>query len=217
MRHTLEDRKRQELDRRVAEAERRTGAQIVLAVAQRCDSYPELPWKAFALGAAVAGLSACARDLLRPSWTSDPAVLLAVAVTLASGAVCALLTVLLPGFARLFLDRHRAEAESMQYAQSLFVSRDLTSTRGRTGVLLLVGLFERRVVVLPDAGIAARLDTGAIAGIASVMTSAMKSSGVAGALEEGLSRLEEVLAGTNPVSTAGTDELPNRLIEEDRP
>ncbi len=217
MRRTLEDRERQELDRRVAEAERRTGAQIVLAVARRCDSYPELPWKAFALGVAVAGLLACVRDVLRPSWTSDTTVLFNVAATLASGAACALLTVLVPGFARLFLDRHRAEAESMQYAQSLFVSRNLVSTRGRSGVLLLVGLFERRVVVLPDAGIAARLDSGAIAEIVSVMTSAMKDSGVAAALEAGLVRLEELLAATAPVTIGGTDELPNRVIEEDRP
>ena len=217
MRTTLDEQRRQELDRRVAEAERKTGAQIVLAVARRCDSYPELPWKAFALGAAVTGVAACARDLLRPSWTPDTVVLFAVAATLAAGAACALACVLLPGFARIFLDRHRAEAEALQYAQSLFVSRSLASTKERTGILLLVGLFERRVVVLPDAGIKARLEAGAIAGIAAVMTSAMRSSGVAGALEAGLARLEEVLAATRPGLAAGADELPNRLIEEDRP
>jgi putative membrane protein len=217
MHRTIDEQKRQELDRRVAEAERRTGAEIVLAVAQRCDSYPELPWKAFALGAAVTGLAACARDTLHPSWMSGAAVLLAVTATLAAGAACALLCVLLPGFARIFLDRHRAEAETLQHARSLFVSRNLASTKGRTGVLLLVGLFERRVVVLPDAGIAARLDAAATARIASVMTSAMRLSGVAGSLEAGLARLEEALAATSPGASAGTDELPNRLIEEDRP
>lgn len=217
MRKPLDDQKRLDLDRRVAEAERNTGAQIVLAVARRCDSYPELPWKAFALGAAMAGLAACLRDVLNPSWTSDSAVLLAVAATLAAGAVCALLCVLLPGFARVFLDRHRAESEALQYAQSLFVSRNLASTKGRTGILLLVGLFERRVVVLPDAGIAARLEPRTIDGIAAVMTSAMKSSGVTEALEAGLARLEEVLRATKPAGGAELDELPNRLIEEDRP
>jgi putative membrane protein len=167
--------------------------------------------------AGITATAACARDMLRPSWTPDAAVLLAVAATLAAGAACALLCVLLPGFARIFLDRHRAEAETLQYAQSLFVSRNLASTQGRTGVLLLVGLFERRVVVLPDAGIAARLDAGAIAGIAAVMTSAMRASGVAGALEAGLRQLEELLSDTNRASATGIDELPNRLIEEDRP
>lgn len=217
MHRTVDDQERQELDRRVVEVERKTGAEIVLAVARRCDSYPELPWKAFALGAAVTGLAACARDVVSPSWTSDAAVLLAVGATLAAGAACALLCVLVPGFARIFLDRHRAEAETLQYAQSLLLSRNIASTRGRTGILLLVGLFERRVVVLPDAGIAARLDAGAISGIVAVMTSAMRSSGAAGALEAGLARLEKVLPATKPDLAAGIDELPNRLIEEDRP
>lgn len=45
------------LDPRVAEVEKRTGVQIVVAVIEKSDSYPELPWKAFALGAAVAGLA----------------------------------------------------------------------------------------------------------------------------------------------------------------
>jgi putative membrane protein len=217
MHKTLDDRKRQDLDRRVAEAERITGAEIVLAVARRCDAYPELPWKAFALGAAVTGLAACVRDVLHPSWTSDAAVLLAIAATLAAGAACALLCVLLPRFARIFLDRHRAESEALQYAQSLFVSRNLASTKGRSGILLLVGLFERRVIVLPDAGIAARLDAEAIAGIAAAMTSAMKSSGVGGALEAGIARLEDALRPTKPAVAAEIDQLPNRLIEEDRP
>jgi putative membrane protein len=217
MQTTLDDRKRQELDRRVAEAERKTGAEIVLAVARRCDSYPELPWKAFALGAAVAGLGVCARSAFRPSWTPDADLWLAVAATLAAGAVSALLSVLFPPFARLLLDRHRAEGEATQYAQALFSSRNLAATKGRNGVLLLVGLFERRVVVLPDAGIAKRLDPATTAGIAAAMTSAMKASGVAGALEAGLARLEEALAATAPVGGATADELPNRLIEEDRP
>src|SRR5512140_1281165 len=129
MHKILDDRRRQELDRRVAEAERKTGAEVVLAVARRCDSYPELPWKAFALGVAVTGLAACAWDALHPSWTPDALVLLAVAASLATGATCALLCVLLPGFARIFLDRHRADAETLQYAQSLFVSRNLASTK----------------------------------------------------------------------------------------
>ena len=52
MKRTLTDLERNGLDQRVAEAEKRTGAQVVLAVVKRSDTYAELPWKAFALGAA---------------------------------------------------------------------------------------------------------------------------------------------------------------------
>jgi len=65
MRQNLSDQERQKLDRRIADVEKRTGAQIVLAVVERSDVHAELPWKAFALGAALAGLAVIVLDLLR--------------------------------------------------------------------------------------------------------------------------------------------------------
>lgn len=56
MKHTLNDEERRKLDQHIADEEKRTGAQVVLAVIERSDSYAELPWKAFALGASTSGL-----------------------------------------------------------------------------------------------------------------------------------------------------------------
>jgi uncharacterized membrane protein len=52
------------LDQRIAEVEKLTGVQIVIAVIERSDAYPELPWKAFALGAAVAGLAVFVQEMV---------------------------------------------------------------------------------------------------------------------------------------------------------
>lgn len=213
MRHSLNDQERLHLDRRTAEAEKRTGAQIVLAVVERCDTYPELPWKAFALAAAVAGLSASAANLFRPGWASGTAVLFSVVTTLAAGAVAALFCVFFPKFGRLFLDAHRAEAEVRQYADSLFLSRGLFATRGRTGILVLVGLFERQVVVIPDTGLREHLDPDALQGIVSQMATALSSGRVAAALEGGLAGIEQVLSGAVPAAP-GENELPDEVVEE---
>ena len=56
MTKTLSEEDRNRLNRSVAEAEKRSDCQIVLAVVRRSDNYTELPWKAFSLGTAVAGL-----------------------------------------------------------------------------------------------------------------------------------------------------------------
>jgi putative membrane protein len=213
MQRILTDQERIELDRRVADAERRTGAQIVLAVVKRSDTYAELPWKAFALGAAVAGSGVFLFDLLRPGWHTSIAVLLAVVSTLATGAACALLCVALPRFARLFLDAHRAEVEVRQHAQSLFLSREVFATRGRTGVLLLVSMFERQVVLLPDTGLDKRLGRAAMHDIVARMTAALATGQVSSALEKGLQGLEEHLAAT-AAGAARENELPNVIIEE---
>jgi putative membrane protein len=213
---TLNDQERLQMDRRVADAENRTGSQIVLAVIERSDVYAELPWKAFALGAGAAGLAVSVLELLRPGWASSAAVLLAVTATLAAGAACALLCVAVPGFAHWFLDAHRAETEVRQYAESLFLSREMFATRRRTAVLLLVSLFERRVVVLPDTGLERRLSRDALQGIIVRMTSTLATGKVDRALEDGLAGLEEALAVSAP-ATGGENELPDEIVEREGP
>ncbi len=213
MKHILTDQERKRLDQRVAEVEKRTNAQVVLAIVKRSDSYAELPWKAFALGAAVAGAGAVLLDLLQPGWDSRFTALLAVMATLAAGAVCALVCIGAPGIARIFLDAHRAETEVRQYAQSLFLSREIFATRERTGILLLVSMFERQVVVLPDSGLDKRLGREALRGIIARMTIALAAGQPAQALENGLQGLEENLA-TPAIAASGGNELPDALIEE---
>ncbi len=213
MKHILSDQERKHLDQRVADVEKRTNAQVVLAIVKRSDSYPELPWKAFALGAGVAGAGTVLLDVLRPGWDSHFAALLAVMATLGAGAVCALLSIGVPGFARIFLDAHRAEAEVRQYAQSLFLSREVFATRERTGILLLVSMFEQQVVVLPDSGLDKRLSREALQGIVARMTTALAAGQAAHALENGLQGLEEYLAVT-AFAASGGNELPNIIVEE---
>ena len=213
MKHYLNDQERTKLDQRIVEAEKRTGAQVVLAVIERSDSYVELPWKAFALGAAISGLAAALFGFLRPGWSSGAAVLSAVVTTLGIGAACALLCIALPGFARLLLDAHRAEGEVKQYAQALFLDRQLFATRARTGILLLVSMFERQVVLLPDKGLDKRLNRESMQSIVDSMTAALAANQVGRALEHGLAGLEKVLAPT-AAATSQENELPNTIVEE---
>lgn len=109
----LSDQDRDLLDRLIKDAEKRTKAQIVAAVVKRSDCYAELPWKAFAFGASVTGLLVGVFGVIAYCMSPDLTFpLTGVAAVLVVGALFALLTVLVPGFARLFLSAHRAEAES---------------------------------------------------------------------------------------------------------
>ena len=213
MKHILTDQERIHLDQRITEVEKGTGTQIVLAVIERSDVFAELPWKAFALGAAVSGLAAVLFSLLRPGWQSNFTVLFAVVTTLAISAACSLLCVVYPKFARLLLDAHRAEVEARQYAESLFLSRELFATRGRAGVLLLVSMFEQQVVLLPDTGLRKRLGREAQQAIVDTMTAFLATGTVSGALEKGLRELEQRLAAT-ATGASLESELPNTIIEE---
>ncbi len=208
MKHSLHDEERSRLDQHTADAEKRTGVQIVLAIIERSDAYAELPWKAFALGASGAGLLVLIMNILWPLTSSLQATILAIVSILAAGAGLALLSVFVPDFARLFLSVHRAELETRQYAESLFLNRQLFAARERKAVLLLVSLFERRIVVMPDAGLIQKINQDAADKIIGHMRIYLKAGQTSRALDAGLKKLEEILS--QPESS---HELPN-IIEE---
>ncbi len=213
MRRVLSNKERNFLEKRIAQAEKLTGAQIVLAVIERCDSYAEIPWKAFALGAAMAGFLIFVFDLLYSQWCSPVLILTSVFLILLAGIFTALLSMYIPGFARFFLAAHRAETEVRQYAESLFLSRELYATRHRTGALLLVSLFEHQIILLPDKGLKRRLQQKAMQVIIEQMKPSLSSGQVARALEIGLIKLAEILA-LKKGGKKRKNELANIIIEE---
>ncbi len=212
MKQTLSDHDRNRLDGLIADVEKRTNTQIVLAVIQRSDSYAELPWKAFALGASITGLLVFIVDLSSYGWYPKVTVLSAVAGILGGGAVFALLTALIPGFAKRFLSSFRADVEVRQYAESLFLSRELFATGNRTGILVLVSLFERKIVILPDKGLRDRLPNDAMQSIITAMTRFLKRNEISGAFESGLEQLSHTLEPN--VQGKGKNELSDEIIEE---
>lgn len=209
----LTEPERARLNEHIVEAEKKTGAQIVLSIIKRSDSYPELPWKAFALGAAVSGFIVSLMALGRPSWEMMALVLTPIVVTLAGGGIASLLCIFVPRFARFFLDHHRAELETQEYAKRFFLSHELFATKKRTGILLLVSLFEQQVVVLPDSGLQKCLPPESLHAIIGSMKPALASKRVADAFEEGIKKLE-VLLSTKKRAKSCRNELSNEIIEE---
>ena len=214
MRQILSDTDRALLDRRIAETEKQTRAQIVLASVLRSDSYTEIPWKAFAFGASVAGLGTICMDLFVLGWLTETLILFSVAVILATGAIFALLSVLFPRFATLFLSPQRKETETMQYAESLFLSRELFSTKERRGILLLVSQFERQVVILPDKGVRNLLGNEVLKDVISNMTKHLRQNDLRQALETGLDGIQNAL-GSPVKGWTDKNELTDEIIEEE--
>lgn len=214
MKQFLNDLDRTLLNKSIAEAESLTKAQIVLAAIKRCDNYSEIPWKAFAFGASLAGLIVFLLDFFVFGWTTNIVILLSIAVILVNGLLFVLLTILISGFARLFLSESRKETETFQYAESLFLSKELFSTKGRRGILLLVSQFERQVVILPDKGVRDQLSADEMKDTISKMTKFLKQNEVRKALETGLNEFISILSQPEYIGPAN-NELSNEIIEEE--
>lgn len=200
----LSETERRDIGERAERLEARTGVQVAAAVIGRCDAYPEIPWKAFAL---FSGLALLAASL----WHPDA--VLGGLTFLVGGAAAALATVFLPAFARLFLDAARREAETRQYAAAFFLANDLSRTQQRRAILVLVGVFERTVVILPDAGLRDRIAETELQGIIARMTPQLAAGRIASALCEGLDVLEALLAAEG-FAGGGSDEIAREVFEE---
>lgn len=173
--------------------EMRTGVEFISAVVGKCDTYPEIPWKAFAMGSVLSALAAAVVVYLQPQWPSGGTALIHLAWILAAGATAAMLTPFWPAFGRLFLDRHRAEAEARQYAQGVFLEHQLFQTDRRQAVLLLIGIFEHQVVILPDTGVSEALPEAQLEAVIARLTPHLRRRDYFQALVEGISCIEAEL------------------------
>jgi putative membrane protein len=203
---------------RTAEVEAHTGVEIVAAIAAKSYAYPQLPWKAFALGATLAGFVVVLVDALRPDWTTAHAALLHAVAILGAGAAFAIVAIFVPPFARLFLRAPRRDLEVRRHAESLFVRHGLTSTSERTGILLLVSLFERKIELVADVAFHDRVSTTEWDAVVARMMPKLRTQRPTDAVLEGLSAVDALLVakGFGPRADA-RNELPNRPIVERRP
>lgn len=208
----LSEQDKERLAARVAALEAKTGAQVVTALVARSDSYPEAPWKAFALGAGLAALVMAAGSLLERDWEAGQSALYNAVAVLGSGAVLAFLTLFIAPLARLFTDRMRRNVEVGQHARSMFFDRGLDRTRGRIGILLLVSLFERQVVLLADDGFEAKIGDADWQELTRRVTLLLRHDGAVGALHAALDGLEALLLAQGFRGDGSTNELPNAIV-----
>lgn len=140
-----------------AEAERRTSGEIVPVVVGTCDDYDDAAWKAAAFGALTGSLLTAGIYTAGGFWLSPPWLWI-LAPSAVGAAVAYLLARLLPGFRRAMVDRDTLDLRVERRAKQAFLDEEVFATRERTGILIFLALFERRVVVLGDEAINRAVD-----------------------------------------------------------
>jgi putative membrane protein len=188
--------------------------QVVPAVIGKADAYPEVPWLAFAAGTAFGALGLVVADALHPAWVTASTAMLHAVTVLAAGAACALAAAFVTPIARLFLRGPRVEEEVRQYAESLFLRHALFATRERSGVLVLVSLFERRIEIIADTGFAGRISDSEWQLVIARMTPHLRDGRPFDALRASLAHVEELLAARGFSARGAANELPDDVVEE---
>jgi putative membrane protein len=206
----LSQKERQQINTLVARFEADTGIQAVAAMTGKADVYPEIPWKAYAMGSAVGALIAGFAPPLA-DWTHSNLVAFGAMLILAAGAALSVAAALLPAIGRLFLDRARAQIEAQQYAHSLFLQRELFRTSKRQAVLVLLCRFERVAIVLPDIGLMQYAPRADLAAIEQATGALLSRNGAVPAFELALDRIRSVLKQRG---LATVPQAPNELDDD---
>ena len=137
------------IEAKIAEVEKTTAGEIVVHVVEKSDDYPaaRLGWSVLLAAVASEVLSYELPDLFQ-SWSLELAVGIGVVFWLLFG---------LPPILRWLVPAGSKAAQVHRRALAAFIENRVHRTRDASGVLILVSMFERRVEILADEGIHARI------------------------------------------------------------
>lgn len=212
----------------VAAAETGTRGEIVCAVMEEAGTYAEVPlaWAAalsLILPALPLAMIGAAQHLgvMLPAWTTPLLAAHFNLVTTATGYVLlqCLLFALVLAVASLPVIRRRLTPTSISrahvHARALeqFFARNLHQTIGQTGVLIFVAVKDRRVELLADSGINARVGDEAWRGIIDDLTGRVREGRLVDGLVAAIEATGKLLRTYVPAAGENPDELPNRAVE----
>lgn len=197
----------------VQEAERKTSGEIVVSVVPASDEYAHARWKGATLGSLLAVLGAAALHDLGGHWGGPLG--LWMALPAAGGVALGYVLARVPGVRRFLATPELLARRVQARASQAFLEGEVFRTRERTGILLFVSLFERRVVVLGDSGITAKVAQADWEGIVAGVVKGMRERRSAQAVIEGI-RLAGELLERHGVARRPDDanELPDGLRAE---
>lgn len=117
-----------------------------------------------------------------------------------------------PALKRQLIHPDELTAEVREKALVSFVEQGLHETRDKTGILILISLFERRVQILADSGINAKVPEHTWDELVEIIVAGLKTATAGDAVCRAVERCGELLAEHFPRKADDSDELPNLII-----
>lgn len=207
----LDAAQREAIRRAVADAEAVSGAELVPVLAERSDGYAVAVWRGVAAGAAV-GLAAGSLALESLSWNAwvawTPGLVALV------GAFVGYTASGIPALGRWLAGAAELDARVDGAARHAFLALEVFRTRERTGLLLYVSLWERRVRILADEGVYRAVPATVWAQVANETAAQMRGTEAGAAMLAAIRRAGELVAEHGPRRRADDrNELPDTPVE----
>jgi putative membrane protein len=206
----LNTEQKKQLEARIAAAEKATSGEIVVRIVKSSGGYAWIPWAYAASGTLVASMAigiCSAYD-----WSFSAMQLLEWQIV---GACSGILLSLWGPSRRLLVSKNVRAAKVHRQSLAHFVAAGISETRDRTGILVYVSEFERRVEILADKGIHVLLGEGywkdQVEGIVKGVAQRKAGEALCRAVDE----MGAKLAAHFPARADDQNELSNSVQSED--
>jgi putative membrane protein len=201
---------RSAIENAVREAEKRSAGEIVPCAVSHSGHYEDAHWRGAVIGMLIGTLAGVGfqRELGFWGWSWWWMTLPMVG----GGLLGFLLTLWCAPLRRLLVPAAELEHRVMQRAQAAFLEYEVFRTRERTGILIFLSLFERRVLILADSGINARVGQHEWDAIVGEIAAGIRAGRPGPALAQAIARCGELLARRGVAARPDdVDELPDQL------
>jgi putative membrane protein len=189
----------------IERVEKHTAGEIAVMVIDQSDDYPAAQLLA---GITIGGIPA----LLISDFFGGGSIWVFLTLFLFFGIGFGWLSSYVPFLKRIFIPQNRLETRVREKALTAFYDKGLYKTRDETGVLFFISLFERKVWILADKGIYAKIDQATLQEYASDIALGIKNKNATAALCREIDNVGRILADNFPIKADDSNELSNEVI-----
>jgi putative membrane protein len=195
-------------------AEKDISGEIVPVFMERSHDYPESIWRAVALGMLLSGMLVIFIDMLM-GWAEFFLLrshIIYLTSMIGGGLIMAALNVYFPSLRRRLTAGAQLEEQVHARAERTFLEYEIFRTRQRTGILIFISLFERRVEIIGDKGISEKVSADEWEQIVAKMVPYLHQRENKDAIVTGIRLCRELLLKYGFAAGPGdTNELPDHL------
>lgn len=207
----LSDADREQIRQAVDGAERQTSGEIVPMVVSHSYHYP----MANVIGAITIAFPlsiVLAQIIGEIFWIGSQNVWLFIGIATVTFALFHEIVKRVSWLKRLFISKKEMVEEVREAALTHFFKEELYKTRDETGILIFISVFERKVWVLADKGIYAKVSEGQWEGVVNHIVEGIKNRRQGQAICEAVTKVGTLLKQHFPIKRDDTDELRDLIV-----
>ena len=215
----LSDDQRHAVNQVIAEAEHRTAAEIVPAVAVASGRYDRAEdVVGLFSGLALTGVAWMLFQEVGEAggWSSAPSLVICFPIIAGLMVLGFIVGAIVAGrvfwIRRLFTSNLEMDQETTSRAKAVFFDRRVHGTSEACTVLIYVSLYERRTAILADDAVREKLSERSLEEVQSELLEGVKEGGAAEGLCRGIRRLGELLEAVVPSGDGDRDEVYNEIV-----